>query len=299
MLRENLRFVALDFETTGLDIHNDVPIQIGLLEFDVNWKIIAWFQSLIYPEKTVKELKSIVWFITGLSVEKLQKAPHCDDLLVQLEPFFWENTVIIWHNVGFDLEFLKNFFPSLKWKSCIDTFRLSQALVHYVPSYALEVLIEILESKEDFQKILQNIQPYINQEESFHDAYYDSKLTIALFWYLLKRVELLNSKYPILKDIIAESEGSFAEIFKNELSDYHAKIELPLLKKNVPINTQMISWDYQVLLNEKERWKKYLVNNIPLKSLLSSLASNKKVIFAFSNKSKLDIAKNLLNELGI
>ena len=299
MLRENLRFVALDFETTGLDIHNDVPIQIGLLEFDVNWKIIAWFQSLIYPEKTVKELKSIVWFITGLSVEKLQKAPHCDDLLVQLEPFFWENTVIIWHNVGFDLEFLKNFFPSLKWKSCIDTFRLSQALLHYVPSYALEVLIEILESKEDFQKILQNIQPYINQEESFHDAYYDSKLTIALFWYLLKRVELLSSKYPILKNIIAESEGSFAEIFKNELSDYHAKIELPLLKKNVPINTQMISWDYQVLLNEKERWKKYLVNNIPLKSLLSSLASNKKVIFAFSNKSKLDIAKNLLNELGI
>ena len=114
MLRENLRFVALDFETTGLDIHNDVPIQIWLLEFDVNWKIIAWFQSLIYPEKTVKELKSIVWFITWLSVEKLQKAPHCADLLAQLEPFFWENTVIVWHNVGFDLEFLKKFFPSLK-----------------------------------------------------------------------------------------------------------------------------------------------------------------------------------------
>jgi hypothetical protein len=104
------------------------------------------------------------------------------------------------------LEFLKNFFPSLKWKSCIDTFRLSQALLHYVPSYALEVLIEILESKEDFQKILQNVQPYINEEEGFHDAYYDSKLTIALFWYLLNRVELLNFKYPILRNIIAESE---------------------------------------------------------------------------------------------
>jgi hypothetical protein len=43
--------------------------------------------------------------------------------------------------------------------------------------------------------------------------------------------------------------------------------------------------------------KKYLVNNIPLKSLLSSLSKNKKVIFSFSNKSKLDIAKNLLSDL--
>jgi DNA polymerase III epsilon subunit-like protein len=34
MLSDNIRFIALDFETTGLDIHNDVPIQIGLLEFD-------------------------------------------------------------------------------------------------------------------------------------------------------------------------------------------------------------------------------------------------------------------------
>jgi DNA polymerase III epsilon subunit-like protein len=34
MLSENIRLIALDFETTGLDVHNDVPIQIGLLEFD-------------------------------------------------------------------------------------------------------------------------------------------------------------------------------------------------------------------------------------------------------------------------
>jgi hypothetical protein len=93
---------------------------------------------------------------------------------------------------------LKKFFPSLKWKSCIDTFRLSQSLIHYVSSYSLEVLVEILESKPEFHECLQNIQPYIQEEENFHDAYYDSKLTIALFVYLVRRVELLVSKYPIL-----------------------------------------------------------------------------------------------------
>jgi len=299
MLRENLRFVALDFETTGLDIHNDVPIQIWLLEFDSHWNIVAWFQSLIYPEKTVKELKSIVGFITWLSVEKLQNAPHCNDLLAQLEPFFWENTVIVWHNIWFDLEFLKKFFPSLKWKSSIDTFRLSQALLHYVPSYALEVLIELLNEKSEFQEIMKKVQPYLSEDENFHDAYYDSKLTIALFEYLVKKLDWIISNYPILKTIISQSEWSFADIFSKEESKVVYPIVLPGLKKIVPSNVQMVSWDYDISISDEMLGKKYLVNNIPLKSLLSSLSKNKKVIFSFSNKSKLDIAKNLLSDLWI
>ena len=299
MLRENIRFVALDFETTGLDIHNDVPIQIWLLEFDAKWTIIGWFQSLIYPEKTVKELKSIVGFITWLSVEKLQSAPHCEELLVQLEPYFWENTVIVWHNIWFDLEFLRKFFPSLKRKSSIDTFRLSQALLHYVPSYALEVLIELLKTKSDFREIIQKVQPYLWEDESFHDAYFDSKLTIALFRYLIKRIECIMASYPILKTIISQSEWSFSEIFVKERNDSPLPISLPSLKKVIPANTQMLNWDYEIELNDELYWKKYLVNNISLKSLLSSLSCNKKVIFAFSNKSKLDIAKNILSDLWI
>lgn len=299
MLRDNLRFVALDFETTGLDIHNDVPIQVWLLEFDAGWNIIWGFQSLIYPEKTVKELRSIVGFITGLSVEKLQSAPHCDDLLTQLEPFFWENTVIVWHNIWFDLEFLRKFFPSLKWKYSIDTFRLSQSLLHYVPSYALEVLIELLKTKSDFQEIIQKVQPYLWEDESFHDAYYDSKLTIALFWYLMKRIDSIINTYPILKTIISQSEWSFADIFVKESADRSMSIVMPSLKKVIPSNTQMVNWDYDINFTDELYWKKYLVNNIPLKSLLSSLSCNKKVIFAFSNKSKLDIVKNILSDLWI
>ena len=299
MLRDNLRFVALDFETTGLDIHNDVPIQVWLLEFDAKGNIIGGFQSLIYPEKTVKELRSIVGFITWLSVEKLQSAPHCDDLLAQLEPFFWENTVIVWHNIWFDLEFLRKFFPSLKWKYSIDTFRLSQSLLHYVPSYALEVLIELLKTKSDFQEIIQKVQPYLWEDESFHDAYYDSKLTIALFWYLMKRIDSIINTYPILKTIISQSEWSFADIFVKESTDNSMPIVMPSLKKVIPSNTQMVNWDYDIDFTDELYWKKYLVNNIPLKSLLSSLSCNKKVIFAFSNKSKLDIVKNILSDLWI
>lgn len=95
--------------------------------------------------------------------------------------FFGENTVIIGHNINFDLGFLENFFPDLHWKSSIDTFRLSQALIHYVPSYALEVLIDLLKTKPTFQQVLKQLQIDLEAEANFHDAFFDAKLSIALF----------------------------------------------------------------------------------------------------------------------
>ena len=133
MLRSDIRMIALDFETTGLEINTDEPIQIGIVEFNAEGAIIGWFQSLIRPEKPLKELKSIVSFITGLSMEKLETAPTRNEIEQEIWSFFGEQTIIIGHNIGFDLEFLKKFFPNLKWKAEIDTFRLAQSLIHYAP----------------------------------------------------------------------------------------------------------------------------------------------------------------------
>jgi hypothetical protein len=88
MLRSDIRMIALDFETTGLDIVTDEPIQIGIVEFNNEGKIIGGFQSLIRPEKPLKELKSIVSFITGLSVEKLEHAPTRTEVEQEISTFF-------------------------------------------------------------------------------------------------------------------------------------------------------------------------------------------------------------------
>ena len=34
MLRKDLRYISLDFETTGLDVVRDEAIQVGIVEFD-------------------------------------------------------------------------------------------------------------------------------------------------------------------------------------------------------------------------------------------------------------------------
>lgn len=75
MLREDLKYICLDFETTGLDAEKDEAIQIGIVSFDHTWKIIDSFSSYIKPEKPIAELKDIVRVITGLSIENVTNAP--------------------------------------------------------------------------------------------------------------------------------------------------------------------------------------------------------------------------------
>lgn len=48
-----------------------------------------------------------------------------------------------------------------------------------------------------------------------------------------------------------------------------------------------------------ENQKKYYIGNISIKQLLTALAANKNVILAFQNIQKLDIAKAVLNDMGI
>lgn len=95
LLNSEYRYIGLDFETTGLDVSKDEPIQIGIIEIDATGKIIGEYQSLIKPDKKTDELKHIVGFITGLSISELETAPNRDTVEQELQRFFGENTIII------------------------------------------------------------------------------------------------------------------------------------------------------------------------------------------------------------
>lgn len=298
MLSPKYRYIALDFETTGLDLQNDEPIQIGLLECDAEGNFIAGFQSLLHPSKPLKELKAVVGYITGLSADALQDAPTPADLELELQDFFWPNTIVVGHNVAFDLHFLQKFFPSLSFWGAIDSFKLSQSLLHYVPSYAQEILIAQLQPKPDFQKFLSLLK--FSWELNFHDAFVDAKLSLALFCYLIDKVQSLRVKYPILEHFIAQSEWILAQVLqKSSKSQTSIPLSLPELKKITPPHTQMLSGKYPFDLAKYRDRKSYQIRDINFKDLLSSLASQKNIILSFSTKAKLDIAKNLLNDLGI
>ncbi len=298
LLNKKYRYIWLDFETTGLDVTKDEPIQIGLIEIDETGNIINEYQSLIKPTKKTDELKHIVGFITGLSIQELETAPTRDEILPQIENFFGENTIIIGHNIGFDLNFLKAYFPSLSYHSSIDTMQLAQTIMHYTPSYALEILIDNLKNEKLFNEIFKNNN---HGEEKAHDAFFDTKNSIKLFLYFIKYVHKLIQSYPNLAHIINQTEGTIKESINIQVYENipKVKVKFPALEKIAPSQTSVARNEESIDTKKLENQKRYYIGNIPIKELLKALAVNKNIILAFQNIQKLDIAKAVLNEIGI
>jgi len=89
VLSSKYRYIWLDFETTWLDILKDEPIQLWIVEIDVNWKIIDQYQTLLHPQREIKELKNIVSFITNIDVKDLVSAPTPSEAEKDISHFFW------------------------------------------------------------------------------------------------------------------------------------------------------------------------------------------------------------------
>ena len=298
MLNPQFRYVWIDFETTWLDINKDEPIQIWLIEIDSNGKIIDQFESLIKPHKDTSELKSIVWFITGLSLKDLENSPSIETILPQIEKFFGENTIVIWHNVAFDISFLNKFFPNLQFHSSIDTVSLMQNFIHYAPSYALDVLTKHIQENKVFNQLDLDWKFLSEWEESFHDALCDTQNSLWFFVYVIKYLYLLKKKYPIVSYFLSNHKV-FSKICINIENISMDNIQLPSLERISPSNTSFKTNDKLINVLDLQSLERYYVWNVWLKEILEWLLSNKNLILSFSSKPKMDIVKNILNDMWI
>lgn len=297
------RYVGLDFETTGLDPSKDEAIQIALVEIDCTWNVIKEFSSLCKPEWDIKKIKDIITFITWLKIEDLEQAPAFAALEQEIRWFFDEKTIIIGHNVSFDVNFLKKYLPDIPYYQSIDTYTLSQTLVHYAPSHALEILVSHLQSEALFARAFTRIHAGLRLDQlKHHDALVDTKNALALFWYAVEDISRIGVAYPVLRYFVDKTLWIFHDIFEYDTSQlaYIAtqKIVLPALQKIAPSNTS-INPARPLDIHTFQKNERYFVGNVDFKTLLSSLAVNKQVIFAFSSNNKLDIAKAIFYDMGM
>lgn len=162
----------------------------------------------------------------------------------------------------------------------------------------MDVLIENLKSEKLFNSIFSEEH---HGEEKSHDAFFDTKNSNKLFLYFIKYVYELITAYPNLVHIINQTQGIWKEIL--ELSTYQdtpqIKVAFPALERIMANHTSMSKTTEGINTDDLENQKKYYIGNISIKELLTALAENKNIILAFQNIQKLDIAKSVLNDMGI
>jgi DNA polymerase-3 subunit epsilon len=101
---DKLAFTVFDTETTGLNPSQDEIISIGAVRI-VNGRLLRQesFDRLVDPGRPVDPVSTAVH---GISSEMLEGQPSIDEVL---PPFaqFAEDTVLVGHNLAFDLRFLE------------------------------------------------------------------------------------------------------------------------------------------------------------------------------------------------
>ncbi len=131
-------YLVLDVETTGLSpVAGDRVVEVAAIKI-VDGKIVDQLHSLINPQRPIS------WgafMVNQISDEMLRDAPTAKHILPQLISLA-QNTVVVGHNIGFDLKFIDHEcslagFDSLPRRHSIDTVPLSRRIVSGLRRYTL------------------------------------------------------------------------------------------------------------------------------------------------------------------
>jgi DNA polymerase-3 subunit epsilon len=140
---KELSYTVFDTETTGLEpAAGDEIISIGALRI-VNGRLLAGerFEQLIDPRRP---LQAASMKIHGIAPEALRGQPTIERVLPAFHKFC-EDTVLVGHNVAFDMRFLqlKEEITGVRFiQPVLDTLLLSAALHESLASHQLETVAE-------------------------------------------------------------------------------------------------------------------------------------------------------------
>ena len=140
-----LSYTVIDTETTGLDPSGgDEIVALGAVRI-VNNRLLRYetYEQLVDPKRLINTMSET---IHGISQEMLRGQPTIDEVLPQFHEFC-EETVLVGHNMAFDMRFLqlKEAPTGVRFtQPVLDTLLLSEVLHPNQPSHALEAIAERL-----------------------------------------------------------------------------------------------------------------------------------------------------------
>ena len=203
-------YVALDLETTGLDPEKDRIIEVGATRFDDSGAELETFSYIVNPGRQVP---SFIERFTGVTNEMTARAPKLASIRMELERFLGDS-VVVGHNIGFDLHYLGREGVRLTPKA-VDTAGLARYLLPTLGGHGL-----------------MDVATALNIEAGeHHRALNDARTAAAVFVGLLRKAEALEEgKRFQLARFVSMHEPLLAEVIAGEEWHTFAGSHLPTLR---------------------------------------------------------------------
>jgi len=206
---DRAEYSVFDFETTGISARIEKVIEIGIVKIR-NGRIVDTFQSYFNPGR---QIPYYITQMTGITNEDVKDAPYFDELFNSINEFFG-SSVLVAHNLNFDLSFLrkecseanKN-FPN---NPAICTVRLAKILYPQLKSRSLGNLTKSLKIKH----------------REIHRGLGDASATAKV---LIKMFNQLREEHNIetVSDLVHfqnSPSGSPLKLIKKKLADNYSSV---------------------------------------------------------------------------
>ena len=252
-------YCFLDLETTGFEPTEDSIIEISFVRFK-DGKLVSEMDQVIMPDKS--PLNDFVSHLTGITQSEIDKTgQNMSDLKSEIETKIGDS-VIIGHNIDFDINFLLANDIDIQDNPRIDTHELARILLPQETSFALEVLTE----------------KYGFAHENAHRAMSDVLASKDLFELLLERIKHLPPTFfASIKGVLETRTDWHAKQFFLEAASIEPIFQFaPTVAPDLPANAD---WKFPPMV-EKGSVSLPIGNNVDSGIYLKTLAkqSNQKTL---------------------
>ena len=198
-------YCVLDLETTGFSAKTEKITEVGIMKYK-DGEVIDEFSCFVNPEKHIPER---VTEVTNITDDMVKDAETIDKVFPKILDFI-KDSVLVAHNAGFDIGFLKQNAKVLGYEfdfTYLDTLSLAKDLF---PDY----------KKYKLGKIAENLGIKV---EVAHRALDDVDTTVKVFRVMLDMLKKRGAKKVDDIEHVSQTEEAKKEAYK-KLKTYHAII---------------------------------------------------------------------------
>lgn len=172
----------IDFETTGIDVFRDEPIEIGAVLVNDELEVLKEFSSKITIQKSTYLTKR-AYNIHNISVEVLRNAPDPKEVLITFFNEFGTDFRLGGWNINFDVSFLRKLCH--KNGMMVKYNKINHRHIDIQSLGYLAIQLKIVEGNNNSLNDWKNYFGFKRREN--HSALDDAKLTLKVYKELLNK----------------------------------------------------------------------------------------------------------------